>query len=84
MRDTRLIGMTTHTKQETTHAHNDCQSDPVTYRDKSDIDGMLVNSCQEGFLPNESCGGFALKGVVSVTAGDAIEEAEESYEANQY
>jgi len=62
----------------------DCQSDAVTYWDKSDIDRMLENQCREGFLPNESCGGFALTGVVSVTTGDAIEEAKESYQASQF
>ena len=62
----------------------DCQSDPVTYWDNSDIDRMLENQCREGFLPNESCGGFALKGVVLVTAGDAIEEAKESYHASEF
>ena len=62
----------------------DTQSDPVTYRDKSDIDRMLTSSCREGFLPSDDSGGFALTGIVSVTTEDALEEARESYQASEF
>ncbi len=62
----------------------DRQSEPVSYWDKFDIDRMLASRCREGFLPNEGNGGFALKGIVSVTTEDAIEEARESYQASEF
>ena len=62
----------------------DGQSDPVTYWDKADIDRMLANICREGFLPTENSGGFTLTGIVSVTTGDAIEEARDAYQANEF
>ena len=62
----------------------DCQSEPVTYWDKSDIDRMLTNHCREGFLPDDGNGGFALTGVASVMAEDAIEEARESYQTSEF
>lgn len=62
----------------------DGYSEPVTYWDKSDVDRMLENSCREGLLPAEGNGGFALSGIVSVTTEDAIEEARESYQGNEF
>jgi hypothetical protein len=62
----------------------DCQSEPVTYWDKADIDRMLMNQCREGFLPDEGNGGFVLTGIASVTTEDAIEEARESYQASEF
>ena len=65
-------------------SEGDLQSEPVSYWDRSDIDRMLTNTCREGFLPVEFNGGFALKGVVSVTTEDAIEEAREAYQASEF
>jgi hypothetical protein len=62
----------------------DLQSEPVSYWDTWDIDRMLMNSCQEGFLPTECSGGFALTGLASVTTADAIEEARESYHSSEF
>ena len=62
----------------------DGQSESVTYWDKADIDRMLASVCREGFLPTGCSGGFALKGIVSVTTGDSIEEARESYQASEF
>ena len=62
----------------------DSHSDPVSYWDRWDIDRMLANACRDGFLPNEDSGGFALTGIVLVTAKDAIEEARESYQASEF
>jgi hypothetical protein len=62
----------------------DCQSEPVRYWDKSDIDRMLTSHCRAGFLPQESSGGFALTGIVSVTTEDSIEEARESYQSSEF
>jgi len=62
----------------------DCQSEPVTYWDKADVDRMLTNQCRDGCLPAEGNGGFALTGIVSVTTEDAFEEARESYHASEF
>lgn len=62
----------------------DGQSEAVTYWDRIDIDRMLTNQCREGFLPSNGNGGFALTGIVSVSTADAIEEAREAYQANEF
>lgn len=62
----------------------DCQSELVSYWDRTDIDRMLVNDCREGCLPKGSSGGFALTGIASVTTKDALEEARESYQASEF
>lgn len=64
--------------------NGDLQSEPVSYWDRNDIDRMLTTTCREGFLPTGCSGGFALTGIVSVTSGDAIEEARESYQASEF
>jgi len=62
----------------------DGQSESVTFWDRWDVDQMLATECREGFLPTEGSGGFALKGIVSVTTEDAIEEARESYQTGEF
>lgn len=62
----------------------DGQTDLLSYWDKWDIDGILANSCREGFLPTGNSGGFALMGIVSVTTENAIEEAREAYQASEF
>lgn len=62
----------------------DLQSEPVSYWDRNDIERMLATTCRAGFLPTERSGGFALTGVVSITTEDAIEEAQESYQASEF
>lgn len=64
--------------------NGDGQSEPVTYWDKADIDRILASDCRDGCLPTEGCGGFALKGIRSVTTVDAIEEARESHQASEF
>jgi hypothetical protein len=61
-----------------------CQSELMTYWDRSDIDQMLMNQYREGLLPSNGNGGFAVTGIKAVTTEDAIEEAIEAYQASEF
>lgn len=65
-------------------SQGDCQSEPVSYWDRSDVDRMLEATCLDGQLPAAGNGGFELTGTSSVTTEDAIEEAREAYQASEF
>lgn len=64
----------------------DCQSEPVTYWDKADIDRFLKVGCKAGFLPplGAEHGGFRLDGIAAVTTQDAIDEVREAHSQGEF
>lgn len=57
----------------------DAQTESICYMDRYEVDSIMENTFQEGWLPEKGNGGCVLSGVVSVTHDEALEEVREAY-----